>query len=335
MLLSELADITCASFLGKDVEISNIDTLENAKAGDITFLFNRKYAHLLSKTAASAVILPEEAPDIPLPSLRSRNPHLTYAKVMNVFKKSPVSAIGISEKAFISQGAEIGNEVSIYPGVYIGRGVKIGNAVSILPGTTVNDSVTIGDGTIIYDNVSIRERVSIGNNVIVQSGVVIGSDGFGFAKQDDGSYIKIPHTGNVVIEDDVEIGANCTIDRASFGSTFIRKGAKIDNLVHVAHSVEVGENVLLVAQVGIAGSARIGKDSILAGKASVAGHVKIGKGSKIGPLAAVSGNLSDGSTVGGAPAFDASLWKKSVIAFKKLPELLKDVRSIKKHLKLQ
>lgn len=334
MLLSELAQKIGGTFQGEDVEVNNIDTLQDAGPGDISFLFNKKYAPMLATTKASCVILPDWAPEVPIPSLRCKDPHVTYARVMNIFKKVKHPAPGVSAQSYISPSAKLGEEVSVGPFAYIGDNVELGNGVIVYPNTTISGDTKIGDNSIIYSNVSIREDTKIGKNVIIHSGVVIGGDGYGFAKAEDGSYEKIPHVGGVIIEDDVEIGAGCTVDRASFGNTLIKKGAKLDNLVHVAHSVEVGENVLLVAQVGISGSSKIGDNTIMAGKASVVGHVKIGKNCTVAPLAGVNNDIKDGSVVGGAPAFDAILWRKAAVSYKKLPELVKDVRNIKKHLKL-
>ncbi len=327
--LKEIAQLINGELYGDgEIIIRNIAPIEKAQKGDITFLSNKKYKPFLKKTKASAVIL-EKKEDIDISQIVVNNPYLAYAKLLTFFTKKEITHFGISEKATIDKSAKISEKVSIYPNVYIGKNVEIGEDCIIYPGVFIGDNTKIGKNCLIYANVSIYHDTIIGNNVIIHAGTVIGSDGFGYAKDGD-KYFKIPQIGNVIIEDDVEIGANCTIDRGAINSTIIRKGTKIDNLVQIAHNVEIGENSAIVAQVGISGSTKLGNCVVLAGQVGVAGHLKIGNRVMVGAQSGVGKDLKDNSIVSGSPAIDHKKWLRWAVSYEKLPDLIKKVNELER-----
>jgi len=328
--LKKVLEITGGELFGdENIKIKKIAPIDKAENGDITFLANKKYAHLLKDTKASAVILDKKIEDLKIAQIITDNPYLAYAKLLTFFTKKPFTHKGIDKNAFVDKTADIADNVTIFPGVYIGKNVKILENCVIYSGVFIGDNSKIGKNCIIYPNVSIYHDTVIGNNVIIHAGTVIGSDGFGFAR-DGEKYYKIPQIGNVVIEDDVEIGANCTIDRGAIESTVIRKGTKIDNLVQIAHNVEIGENCAIVAQVGISGSTKIGNNVVLAGQVGVAGHLKIGNNVMVGAKSGIGRNLKDGEIVSGAPAIDHKKWLKWAVSYERLPELIKKVKDLEK-----
>ena len=279
--LRELAHrLACRLEGDSEIEIVRVAGLEQAAPGDVTFLANVRYTPAMRQTRASAVILGERAPAAPCAMLRTTHPYLAFANAMALFAPQARPSPGIHELTSIAPDAVLGGGVAIGAFVSIGAGTRIGRGTIIHPSVHVGDQVTIGDDCLIHAHVSIREGSVIGNRVILQNGAVIGSDGFGFAPRPDGSYQKIPQTSIVVIEDDVEIGANTTIDRPALGETRIRAGAKIDNLVQIAHGVSIGRNTILSAQVGVAGSTTVGNQVILAGQVGVADHLEVGHGTK-------------------------------------------------------
>lgn len=338
--LKELAEYVEGTILGDEsIVISGIAGLDEAKEGEISFLSNPRYAKKVKHTKASALIASEEIKDFDRPLLLSKNPNLAYAKIVRLFHKEFRPAPGIDEKAIIGERTQIGKDCCISPFVYIGEEAVIGDRVIIYPLVFIGNGVKIGNDTLIYANCSIRERCLIGQRVIIHSGAVIGSDGFGFAREGH-SYYKIPQVGIVQIDDDVEIGANVTIDRATLGKTWIKRGVKIDNLVHIAHNVVVGEDTVLVAQVGISGSTEIGKNVSLAGQVGVVGHLKIGDNVIVGAKSGVAADVEAGKTVSGIPAYDHREWLKTSVILPKLSEirrqvnhLLKEVEVLKSHLK--
>ncbi|MCD6271856.1 MAG: UDP-3-O-(3-hydroxymyristoyl)glucosamine N-acyltransferase [Deltaproteobacteria bacterium] len=315
---------------------------ENAQTDEITFAGNAKLLKKIDQTRAGAVIVPKKVPKKFQTSEKELvlvdNPNVAFTKILSLFYPSSNPGYftknnkGISADARIGENLKCGLDMLIGPFAVIGKNVTLGDRVILHPGVVIGDDVTIGDDVRIYPNVTIYDRCGIGNRVIIHAGTVIGSDGFGFAP-DGVRYHKIIHTGLVRIEDDVEIGANNTIDRGTFGETVIKQGVKTDNLVHIAHNVIIGENSVVVAQVGISGSTTIGKNAILAGQAGIAGHLKIGDNVTIGPRAGIAKPVPDGSIVSGAPEMPHRLWLKVQNILPKLPELKKKLIDIEKRLK--
>ncbi len=304
--------------------------LESAGEGEITFLVNVKGSEKLRNTSASAVLVPMGIEHHEKNIIKVRDPYLASAIIHNFFITKPFTAQGIHESAVIGKDCVISEELSIAPVAVIGNRVTIGSRVNIGPGVVVGDDVTIGDDTVLKANVTIEHGCRIGDRVTLHSGVVIGSDGYGYAADKKGCHIKRPQVGIVHIEDDVEVGANSCIDRGTFGVTRIKQGAKIDNLVQVAHNVVVGENSLLVAQVGIAGSTTLGRNVVLGGNVAVKGHIHLEDGVMAAANSGVHTNLAKGSVVGGSPALPIKQWTKAAIIYGKLPEIWKELKRIKK-----
>ncbi len=316
-----------------DVVIDKITRIEEGVPGSLSFLANPKYRQYIYTTEASAVIVnndfvPEQSVNCTL--IRVEDAYSAFAKVLEAYNQVKHQRTGISEQAFIAESASIGKDTYIGPFVFVGENVIIGDGVKIYPNTSIADNVSIGDNTLIYSGVSIYDGSVIGQACIFHSGVVIGSDGFGFAPQEDNNYKKIAQIGNVVIEDDVEIGSNTTIDRATVGSTIIRKGVKLDNLVMIAHNVEIGEHTVIAAQAGISGSTKIGKNCIIAGQAGLIGHLKIADNVTIGAQAGISNNFKEGSIVLGSPAFDVKRYRKAYIHFRNLDKIVERIDKLEK-----
>ncbi|HEY2934491.1 MAG TPA: UDP-3-O-(3-hydroxymyristoyl)glucosamine N-acyltransferase [Acidobacteriota bacterium] len=331
MKLSEIARrLECELHGNGEIEITRVIGIEKAGDGDLTFISNKKYFPHLKTTRASAVILAPEIPPVPMPSLRTSNPYLAFARAIEFFYKFPEPEPGIHSSAIIHPEASVGERARIGAHVVIQRGARIGAGVTLYPSCTVYPYAQIGDGTIIHSNAVVREYVRIGKRCVIQNGAIIGGDGFGFAPAGDGTYHKIVQSGIVVLEDDVEIGANTTIDRATVGETHIRAGAKIDNLVQIGHGCGVGENSVLAAQVGLAGSTSVGKNVILAGQVGAAGHLHIGDNARATAQTGIPGSVDDGAIVSGYPAIDNTLWRKASVVFPKLPEMQKRIRELEK-----
>jgi UDP-3-O-[3-hydroxymyristoyl] glucosamine N-acyltransferase len=310
-----------------DLEITGLAAIETAQPGQLAFIANPKYAPDARTTQASALIVEESFPPVDKPTLRTKNPQYAYARALRIFHPEQRNETGIHPTAVIHPTARIGKNASIGACVTIDSDVEIGDDCTLLPHVVIYRGVRIGKNFLAHSHVSIRENCEIGNNVLLQNGVVIGADGFGFAKDDNGKWYKIIQTGKVVLEDEVEIQANACIDRASLGETRIGRGTKIDNLTHVAHNCIVGENSMLCAQVGLAGSTEIGTNAILAGQVGVAGHCKVGDGVVITAQSGTHGDIPAGSMVSGSPAFDHKQWLRSTAVFSRLPELARAVRS--------
>jgi UDP-3-O-[3-hydroxymyristoyl] glucosamine N-acyltransferase len=329
MKLTELAERTGARLEGAEVgtEISGAAGLDEATTGQVTFLSNPRYTPRVQTTRASAIFLAEGVEagrDIAI--LRSNDPYLAYTRALRLFHPEPVFEPFIHPTSVIDPSAQIGEGVSIGAQVVVGRNAVIGTRVHIYPNATIYDGVHIGANSIIHSNVSIREGTQLGERVVVHNNSVIGSDGFGYAKDEEKRWLKIPQTGIVIIEDDVEIGAGTTIDCASVGETRIARGAKIDNLVQIGHSCTVGEDALVCAQVGLAGSSHIGSRVILAGQAGVAGHLTIGDDAVLTAKSATSHNVEPGKMISGIPAFDNREWLRSTAAFRRLGEMQRTIR---------
>ncbi len=333
MKLNEMALALGCSLDGDgDIEISGVAGIDEAQGGHVTFVSNPKYASRARTTSASAVIVENNFPRIPPATLRSGNPYLTFARAVELFYQIPVPSRGISSSAQIAASAKIGANASIGPFVVIEDEVEIGDDCILYPFVQIYRGARIGRSFKAYSHVSVREYCQIGDRVILQDGVKIGTDGYGYAKQSDGSYYKIVQSGVVILEDDVEVGANSTIDRGTIGETRIRRGAKIDNLVQVGHASDVGQNSLLCAQVGLAGSSKIGSNVILTGQVGVSGHLTIGDGVIVTAQSGIPGDVESGKIVSGSPAMDNRLWLRATALIKRLPELLKRIEALEKHL---
>src|SRR6267378_5873644 len=335
MKLSELASLTAARVEGdsSDIEITGAAGLDDAVAGQITFLANPRYTPRVNSTQASAIYLAEDARiDRELPVLRAKDPYLAYTRALRLFHPESRDAPFIHESAVVDPSAKIAADVWIGACSVIGPSSEIAEGVRIHPNVTIYESVTVGRDSIIHSGSVIRERSQIGERVIVHNNVVVGCDGFGYAKDEQRRWLKIPQTGRVVIEDDVEIGAGTTIDRASVGESRIGRGTKIDNLVQIGHSCTVGEDSLLCAQVGLAGSSHIGSRVILAGQAGVAGHLTIGDDVVLTAKSATSHDVPAGKVISGIPAFDNHDWLRSTAAFRRLGEMQRRIRELEKKL---
>jgi UDP-3-O-[3-hydroxymyristoyl] glucosamine N-acyltransferase len=316
-----------------DVEIVRVSSLQQAAPGDLTFLTNARYLPQLARTRASAVIVPAKETGRPAPGcalLRSDDPYSAFAHAVGLFAHAVAPAAGVDPLSAIASDATIGADVSIGPFVTIGAGAVVGARTILHPSVTIGAGARVGDDCVLHSHTALRDGVVVGNRVVLHNGVVVGSDGFGFAPQKDGSHLKIPQLAPVVIEDDVEIGANSTIDRPAVGETRICAGTKIDNLVHIAHGVTLGRRVLLAAQVGIAGSTTIEDDVMMAGQSGVIGHVQVGRGTKIGAKSAVLQSVEADQFVTGIPAFDHNEWKKASVIFRQLPSLKKRLEELER-----
>jgi UDP-3-O-[3-hydroxymyristoyl] glucosamine N-acyltransferase len=314
-----------------DLEIGRVTGIHDAGPGDLTFVANPKYEKALAATRASAVILPE-GPSAPCAVVRSAEPYLAFARAVALFAPDERPPAGVHAMTAVSADARLGADVAIGPFVAVGAGASIGDRTIVYPNVTIGPGVQIGEDCVVHANVSIRERVVIGRRVVLQDGVVLGGDGYGFVRRSDGTHEKIPQVAAVVIEDDVEIGANTTVDRPAVGETRIKAGAKIDNLVQVGHGVTIGRNALMAAQVGISGSTSIGDDVIFGGQVGVGGHLTIGKGAIAVGQSGVTNSLEPGERVAGYPAIDNRAWRRSSVIFKHLPDLKRRIEALEAEL---
>jgi UDP-3-O-[3-hydroxymyristoyl] glucosamine N-acyltransferase len=311
---------------GDDVEIVRVNGIERAGPGDLTFVANPRYHALLGRTRASAVILGQgDDRDAPCAVLRSDNPYRSFAAAVSLFHEPDCPPTGVDRLSSIAADVTLGAGISIGPFVTIGAGATVGARTIIHPNVVIGPGARLGDDCVVHSHVAIRERVIVGNRVILHNGAVLGSDGFGYVRQADGSHLKIPQYADVIIEDDVEIGANTTIDRPSVGETRIRAGTKIDNLVQIAHGVSIGRHALLAAQVGIAGSTVVEDDVVLAGQVGVSGHLRVGRGVVATAQTGIPNSLEDGEFVSGYPAIANRDWRKSSAVFRQLPALKRRV----------
>jgi UDP-3-O-[3-hydroxymyristoyl] glucosamine N-acyltransferase len=331
--LREIAEWVDGTVVGDgEVEISGVAAIEEAQSGEITFIANPKYLPRLSETLASAIIVSKEVIQADKPLLCVTHPYLAFARVLTLFSHKPYQPKGIDSNAWISTTAKLGKDLSLYPFVYIGDHCSIGDRVILYPGVYVGEDSSIGEDSILYPNVSVYPGTVIGKRVILHGGVVVGSDGFGYAKEGRKN-VKIPQVGKVEIEDDVEIGANTTIDRATLGKTTIQRGVKIDNLVQVAHNVTLGEDSVIVAQVGISGSTKIGSNVTLGGQVGVVGHIEIGDNVMVGAQSGVAHNLPANQGYTGSPALPHREFLRTITSLPKLPEMRKTLIDIEKRLK--
>ena len=334
--IKNIAEIFEGEIIGnREIQITGVNDIENAKKGDITFLSNEKYKKYLDSTKASAVIINKEV-ELPnnskLTFLVVKDSYLSFALLLSEIEKLNISRkSGIENPSHINKKSKIGKNIYLGAFSYIGENVTIGDNCKIYPYSYIGDNSKIGNNTIIYPGVKIYNSSEIGDKCVIHANAVIGSDGFGFAPSEDGSYSTIPQVGNVIIKNNVSIGSNTVIDRATLNSTIINEGVKLDNLIQIGHNVEIGKNTVIAAQSGVAGSTKIGKNCQIGGQVGFAGHLDIGNNVKINGGSGIFSNLKDNSVVRGNPAFDASLFNRSYVYFKNLVNLFKDVENLKKH----
>lgn len=333
----QIADIIGGTVEGNEnTEVWDLCKIEEGKPGGLSFLANTKYTNYIYNTQASAVIVnttfvPEHPVNATL--IRVADPYLAFATLLKTYNQMQLDKKGVDPQAFISPTATIGKDCYIGPFAYIGENVKIGDNAKIYPQTYVGDNSVVGDNTTLFAGVRIYHNIVIGSRCTLHSGVVVGGDGFGFAPTADGSYQKIDQIGNVVIEDDVEIGANTTVDRATLGSTIIHRGVKLDNLCQIAHNVQVGENTVMASQSGIAGSGKVGSHCIIAGQVGIVGHIEVGNNVTIAAQSGVTRNFPDNVTILGSPATDAIKQRKTYVYERNLDQLFKRVEELEKRLK--
>lgn len=333
----QIADFLQGEIQGdSSIKVSSFSKIEEGKIGTLSFLSNPKYNQYLYDCEASIILVnkdfvPEK--EVKATLIKVENSYEALAKLLYLVEQYKPKKVGVSNMAYISENAKIGTNVYIAPFVYVGENAEIANYASIDANAYIGDNVKIGENSTIHSNVTVEKDCEIGKNCIIHAGVVIGADGFGFAPTEDGSYKKIPQIGNVIVEDNVEIGANTTIDRAALGSTIIHTGVKIDNLVQIAHNVEVGINAVIAAQSGVAGSSKIGKQCILAGQVGVVGHIEIADGTTLGAQTGVSNSVKEPNTILlGSPSIPIGNFRRSSVVFKNLPELQKTVSDLQKQI---
>ena len=335
----KIADILEGDVVGNpNEEVSTVSKIEEGKVGSLTFLSNPKYKSFLYTTEASVAIVNRDfvlEKEISTTLIKVDNAYKSFSKLLEFYNEVKNNKSGREEPIFISSSATIGSNEYIGAFAYIGENVKVGENVKIYPNSYIGDNTVIGDNCVIYSGVKIYSETQIGNNCKIHSGAVIGSDGFGFAPDENGEYNAIPQIGNVIIEDNVDIGAASTIDRATIGSTIIRKGVKLDNQIQIAHNVEVGKNTVIAAQTGVAGSTKIGENCMIGGQVGFAGHISIGNNVKILAQSGITKSLKDNSMVNGTPAFKVLDFNKSYVHFKNLPKIVSTITNLEKELKAQ
>jgi len=327
MNVKEFAELMNGEVIGDPLRnITGVSGVREAEEGDITFISSPQYIRYLAGTKASCVIVKDPIPDLAVPQIKVQNPQFAFAKALEHFYPRSAPPPEISNHAAVADSASIGDRAAIYPFAYIANDVVIGDDTVIMPGAFIGERTKIGKECLIFPNVTIREGVSIGDRVIIHAGTVIGSDGFGYVFE-KGDYYKIPQVGGVIIEDDVEIGSNVSIDRATIGNTIIRRGTKIDNLTQIAHNVSIGEKSLIISQVGIAGSTEIGDFVVLGGQAGIADHTTIASGTMVAAQSGLKGQIEKG-IYAGSPAIPHATWLRAQVLFGKLPELNKKIREL-------
>jgi UDP-3-O-[3-hydroxymyristoyl] glucosamine N-acyltransferase len=330
---AQIAGILEGEVIGNpDAEVFKLSKIEEGTTGSLTFLANPKYNNYIYSTQATITIVnhtfePEQ--QITTTLIKVEDAYQSFSKLLEYYNQVKLMKSGIEQPSVISENVIYGSDLYLGSFCYVGKNVTIGNNVKIYPNSFIGDNVIIGDNCVFFAGVRIYSETEIGNNCTLHSGTVIGSDGFGFAPQEDGAYSKVPQIGNVIIEDHVEIGACTTIDRATLGSTIIRKGVKLDNHIQVAHNVEIGENTVIAAQTGIAGTTKIGKNCLIGGQVGFAGHLVIGDGVKIQAQSGIGKNLEDGEVVQGSPAFNYGDFAKSFVHFRNLPKIVSDIEELK------
>lgn len=333
--VKQIADIINGSFEGDgSAAVSSLSKIEEGGENTLTFLSNPKYTHYIYETTATACIVSADfVPEKPVKTtlIRVANAYMAFAQLLEAYNSMKPVKSGISKLAYISESAHLGENCYVAEFVSIGENVEIGNRVKLYPHLVIGDNVSIGNDTTLFAGVKIYSDCKVGEKCTIHAGTVIGSDGFGFAPQVDEEFVKVAQIGNVIVEDRVEIGANCCIDRATIGSTIIRKGVKLDNLIQIAHNVEIGNNTVIAAQSGVAGSAKVGKNTMIGGQVGVSGHITLADDMKIAAQSGISNNIEEkGATLMGSPAFDASNYKRVFIIFRKLPEIYQRLAALER-----
>ncbi|WP_396157926.1 UDP-3-O-(3-hydroxymyristoyl)glucosamine N-acyltransferase [Flavobacterium sp.] len=330
---AQIAGILEGKVVGNpNAEVFKLAKIEEGTEGSLTFLANPKYANFIYSTAATITIVNEDfIPESELTTtlIKVQDAYSSFSKLLEYYNQVKLMKSGIEQPSVISENVTYGKHLYLGSFSYVGKNVTIGNNVKIYPNCFIGDNVFIGDNCIFFAGVKIYSETEIGSDCNFHSGCVVGSDGFGFAPTEEGTFNKIPQIGNVVIEDNVEIGANTTIDRATLGTTFIRKGVKLDNHIQVAHNVEIGENTVIAAQTGIAGSTKIGSNCLIGGQVGIAGHLIIGNNVRVQAQSGIGKNISDGETIQGSPAFNYGDYSKSYVHFKNLPKIVNEIEELK------
>ena len=332
---SQIAGILEGEVVGNpNAEVDKLAKIEEATAGSLTFLANPKYVNFIYTTDATITIVNasfEPENEITTTLIKVEDAYSAFSKLLEYYNQVKLMKSGIEQPSVISDGVTYGDNLYLGSFCYVGKNVSIGKNVKIYPNSFIGDNVIIGDDCVFFAGVRVYSETVIGNNCVIHSGSIIGSDGFGFAPQEDGSYSKIPQIGNVILEDNVEVGSCTTIDRATLGSTIIRKGVKLDNQIQIAHNVEIGENTVIAAQTGIAGSTKIGKNCMIGGQVGFAGHIVVGDNVRIQAQSGVGKNVKDGEVLQGSPSFNYGDWNKSYVHFRNLPKIVADLEELKKN----
>jgi UDP-3-O-[3-hydroxymyristoyl] glucosamine N-acyltransferase len=335
--IQQIADILEGEVVGNpEAEVSRLSKIEEGTKGSLTFLSNPKYLNFIYSTQATAVIVNKNQvfdAKVDVNLIKVEDAYSAFTKLLEFYNQVKNNKTGIEQPSHVEKNVEYGENLYLGTFCHVSNNVKIGENVKIYPNCFIGENVQIGNNVIIFAGAKIYSDTIIGSNCKIHSGVVIGADGFGFAPNEDGTYASIPQIGNVIIEDNVDIGANSTIDRATLGSTLVRKGVKLDNHIQIAHNVEIGENTVIAAQTGIAGSTKIGKNCQIGGQVGIAGHLIIGNNVRVQAQSGIGRNIKDGETIQGSPAFDYGSYNKSYVHFKNLPKIVKEFEEEKKRLK--
>lgn len=331
---AQIAGILEGEVIGNpNAEVFKLSKIEEGTEGSLTFLANPKYINYIYSTKATITIVNnsfEPENEISTTLIKVDDAYKSFSKLLEYYNQVKLMKSGIEQPSVISEGVTYGENLYLGSFCYIGKNVTIGKNVKIYPNSFVGDNTTIGDDCILFAGVRIYSKSVIGSRCVIHSGTIIGSDGFGFAPQEDGTYNKVPQIGNVILEDDVEVGSCTTIDRATLGSTIVRKGVKLDNQIQIAHNVEIGENTVIASQTGIAGSTKIGKNCMIGGQVGIVGHITIGDNVRIQAQSGVGKSVKDGETLQGSPSFNYGDWNKSYVHFRNLPKIVADLENLKK-----
>lgn len=332
---TQIAEILDGKVEGNpDVEVSKLAKIEEGSNGTLTFLANPKYTQYIYTTNASITIVENNfvaENELQTTLIRVKNPYKAFSKLLEYYNQVKMNKTGIEEPVFISKSAKLGDNIYIGAFSYLGESVTLGDKVKIYPNVYIGDNVILGNNVIVFAGSKIYSDTIIGNDCVIHSGAIVGADGFGYTPNEKGEFVKIPQTGNVLIEDNVDIGAGTTIDRATLGSTIIRKGVKLDNQIQIAHNVEIGENTVIAAQSGIAGSTKIGKNCMIGGQVGIMGHITIGNNVRIQAQSGIGRNVKDNEMLQGSPAFKYGDYNKSYVHFKNLPKIIERLNTIEKN----